>query len=89
MKKPKQLEKLVRGFSNHRRIEMLDLLDDFPDLSVIEISDKLRINYKTGAEHIRRLSITGLVTKRNDDIFVRHSLSDEGTNVLKFLRTLE
>ena len=45
MKKPKQLERVVKGFANHRRIEILELLSQSPELSVVDISDKLKINY--------------------------------------------
>ena len=89
MRKPKQLERLIRGFSNHRRIEILGLLDKSPELSVVEISNALSINYKTGADHIRRLTIAGIIIKRNDNNFVRHALTSDGKSILKFLRTLE
>ncbi len=89
MRKPRQLERLVRGFSNHRRIEILELLARSPELSVVEVSDALKINYKTGADHIRRLTISGLIMKRNDNNSVRHTLTNDGKSVLKFLRTLE
>ncbi|MDO8590250.1 MAG: helix-turn-helix domain-containing protein [bacterium] len=89
MRKPKQLQKLVRGFSNHRRIEIMELLAKSPELSVTEISDMLIINYKTGADHIRRLALSGIVMKRNDNNSVRHALTDDGKSILKFLRTLE
>ncbi|TSC53353.1 MAG: Uncharacterized protein LiPW39_316 [Parcubacteria group bacterium LiPW_39] len=85
----RHLERIVKGFSNHRRIEILELLDKQPELSVIEISDRLKINFKTASEHIRRLAIAGLVLKRSAGNFVRHKLSDQGESILKFLRTLE
>lgn len=83
------LERLVRGFSNHRRIEMLYLLAAEPELSLFEIADTLHINMKTGSEHLRRLAIAGLVMKRNQGSAVRHALTPRGNLVLKFLRTLE
>jgi DNA-binding MarR family transcriptional regulator len=89
MRKPKQLERLVRSFANHRRIEILELLDKTPELSVVEISDTLKINYKTASDHIRRLSISGAIMKRNDINNVRHALTPDGKSILKFLRTLE
>ena len=85
----RKLERLVRGFSNHRRIEIMELLERNPELSVIEITEKLRINFKTASEHIRRLAIAGLVLKRSDGASVRHALSPRGLRILKFLRTLE
>ena len=89
MRKPRQLERFVRGFANHRRIEIMELLDKSPELSVVEISDILKINYKTGADHVRRLAITGIIMKRNDNNSVRHALTQDGKSVLKFLRSLD
>ena len=85
----RELERRVRGFSNHRRIQMLDLLCEMPELSVDEIATKLKIQYKTASEHIRRLAIAGLVLKRNEGHNVRHKLTPRAFFVLKFLRTLE
>ncbi|OGY27743.1 MAG: hypothetical protein A2Z42_02775 [Candidatus Woykebacteria bacterium RBG_19FT_COMBO_43_10] len=89
MLKPRQLERVVKGFANHRRIQILELIADSPELSVIEISEKLKINFKTASEHLRRLAIAGLVLKRNQGAAVRHKLSPTGSSILKFLRTLE
>ena len=89
MKKPRQLERVVKGFANHRRIEIMLLLEKTPELSLIEISENLDINFKTASEHIRRLAIAGLVMKRNAGASVRHALTEDGKLILKFLRTLE
>ena len=89
MKHKKDLEKIVRGFSNHRRIEIMQLLDQKPNLSVFEISETLNVNFKTASEHIRRLALAELVWKRNEGKAVRHVLSNRGKFILKFLRTLE
>jgi DNA-binding transcriptional ArsR family regulator len=85
----RHLERLVRGFSNHRRIQTLELLMRRPEMSVDEISSEFKINYKTASEHIRRLAIAGLVLKRNEGNMVRHALTSRGKSLLKFLRTLE
>jgi Mn-dependent DtxR family transcriptional regulator len=68
---------------------MMLLLSKQPELSLIDIADLLKINFKTASEHVRRLAITGLVVKRNDANFVRHALTVKGKTILKFLRTLE
>lgn len=85
----RKLERVVRGFANHRRIEILELLRGEPELSVIEIAERLGINFKTASEHIRRLAIASLVLKRSDGASVRHKLTNNGLLILKFLRTLE
>lgn len=89
MKTKRELERIVKGFANHRRIEILGLLHTKPELSVDEIAEKLSINIKTASDHIRRLAIAGLVLKRNEGNNVRHKLTDRAQSILKFLRILE
>jgi predicted transcriptional regulator len=85
----RKLERIVKGVSNHRRIEILNLLKNKPELSLSEISDKLKINFKTAGEHVRRLVLSGLVMKRHENNYVRHKVTKQGESMLKFLRTLE
>ena len=89
MLKTRELERIVKGFANHRRIEILELLEKSPELSIIEISQTLKVNFKTVSEHVRRLAISGLVLKRNQGPSVRHKISPQAKLILKFLRTLE
>jgi len=67
----------------------MDLLHKEPELSIFDIADKLKVNFKTISEHVRRLAVAGLVMKRNDGSSVRHKLSKIGSSILMFLRTLE
>ena len=85
----KQLERMVRGFSNHRRIQMLHLLEVEPELSVLTIAGRCGINVKTASEHTRRLAIAGLILKRPKARNVLHAVSPRGKHVLTFLRMLE
>ena len=85
----RQLERVVRGFANHRRIEVMDLLESDAELDLREIARRCAINYKTASEHLRRLAVAGLVTKRAKGTHVLHILSHRGKKVLMFLRTLE
>lgn len=88
-KKFRELEKIVKGFANHRRIQILELLEKEPNLSVIDIAEKLGINLKTASEHIRRLAIAGLIEKTALGASFLHKVTARGEKVLKFLRTLE
>ena len=74
------LERLVRGFSNHRRIQIMEILNKTPEMSVDEIAKLLDINYKTAADHIRRLAIAGLVLKKSDSVSIRHKLTGPPKN---------
>ncbi len=84
-----KLEKISKGISNHRRIEILYLLKEKSNLSVFDISEKLKCNFKTISEHTRRLMQAGLISKYSDGSSVRHEVTPLGENILKFLRTLE
>jgi predicted transcriptional regulator len=84
-----ELERIVRGFSNHRRIQIMELLQEHPELSVTDITGKLRVNFKTISEHMRRLAIAGLILKQHRGATVCHALTKRGKEVLKFLRILE
>ena len=85
----RKLERIVKGFANHRRISILELMKNEPELSVQDIATKLKINIKTASDHIRRLAISGLVLKRNRANNVLHKLSPLGNTILEFLRKLE
>lgn len=85
----RKLERRVKGFANHRRIEIIELLKRRSELSVADIAETLKINFKTASEHIRRLAQSGMVLKRNDGRMVRHKLTPRAEKVLTFLRMLE
>jgi DNA-binding transcriptional ArsR family regulator len=84
----KRLERIVKGFANHRRIEILELLSAHPDLCVGEISEKLQIELKTASEHVRRLVQAGLVSKRYRRREVHLNLVGRAQDILGFLSRL-
>ena len=88
MLQTKRLERVVKGFANHRRIQILELLSNSPNLALNEISTKLRVNLKTISEHTRRLHLAGLVEKKYQGPVVHHTVSPLGKTILKFLFTL-
>lgn len=76
-----RLERIWKGVASHRRIQILDLLEREPELSVSEVSFRIKSDMKNVSEHIRKLTISGLIIKRNQGKSVRH--------ILTFFRTLE
>ncbi|OHA62593.1 MAG: hypothetical protein A2117_00950 [Candidatus Wildermuthbacteria bacterium GWA2_46_15] len=85
----KQWERVVKGYANHRRLEILNLLEHSPRLSVLDIAEHLRVNFKTISEHSRRLALAGLLEKKYEGKIVRHTITKLGKDILKFLRMLE
>jgi len=88
-KRYKTLERILKGAASHRRIQVMDLLQKQPELSVSEIADHLSIDFRTTSEHLRKLALSGIVMRRNDGAAVRHALTNRGNTILLFCRTLE
>ncbi len=88
-KSRRELERIIKGFANHRRLQILELLKKSPEMSVLEISENLKSDFKNISAHIYKMAIAGLLIKRNDFHSVRHKLTKRGMEVLKFVRTLE
>ena len=85
MKSDRQLEQIVRGFSNHTRIAILRLLLREPRLSVADIAKKVRCQYQTGSEHVRKLHRAGLIHKRQPGPAQQHELTERGKATLQYL----
>jgi predicted transcriptional regulator len=85
----RHLERIIKGVANHRRIEILGLLDKKPELSLAEIAEETGGNFKTISEHVKKMAVSGILMKRSDGLSVRHKLTDRGKSIFKFLRILE
>ena len=85
----RKLERIVKGFANHRRLEILDLLKRDSELSVDDISERLNIGYENTSDHLRKLAIAGLVLKRSEGSEVRHKLTPRAENILVFCKKLK
>ncbi|MEK7478513.1 MAG: winged helix-turn-helix domain-containing protein [Patescibacteria group bacterium] len=85
-KNSRQLERHFKGIANHRRIDILFLVQDLDGITLDKIADKLECNLKTISEHTRKLVQAGLVNKQYQGRMVRHSLSPYGQKILKFMK---
>lgn len=84
----KTLEQIVKGFANHYRIDILMLLRKRPGLSLEEIAESVKAEYKTIAVHVNKVTTSGLVTKKYHGRRVEHHLTKRGEYILTFLRKL-
>ena len=84
-----KLERIVKGFANHRRLQILELLKHEPGLSVENISQRLNIGYENTSDHIRKLLIAGLVAKKSLGTSVSHRLTPRANSILVFCKKLK
>ena len=85
MKTARQLERHLKGISNHRRIDILRLVNKSEGITLEDIADELGCNIKTISEHTRRLVQAGLVNKKYEGRKVAHSLSPYGRRIIAFI----
>lgn len=85
----RQLERIIKGFANHYRLDILELLYKKPELSVGEIAHILETNYENTSDHLRRMALAGLILKRHDGSAVRHKLTSRAESILTFCKKLK
>jgi len=84
-KGPKKLERHFKGVANHRRIEILLLVARRPEITLDEITQEVKGNVKTISEHVRRLTLAGLVEKTYAGRAVQHKLTPYGKHFVEFI----
>ena len=82
----KQMERNFKGVANHRRIEILLLVSQEDNITLMGIAKVLKCNIKTLSEHTKKMTHAGLLNKSSvGDGTVRHSLSPYGKKFVKFI----
>jgi DNA-binding transcriptional ArsR family regulator len=85
----RKIERIAKGFANHNRLRILELLDKSPGLSVLDVSEKIKVGYENASDHIRKMAIVGLLVKHNKGSSVCHKLTNRGKDVLVFCKRLQ
>lgn len=87
LKTAKQMERHLKGISNHYRIGILLLIANSNGITLERIIEKIKANEKTIGEHTRRLLVAGLINKKYRGKYVEHSLSPYGKVFVRFLKS--
>ena len=88
-KTSKQMERHLKGISNHHRIDILLLIGSRNGITLDEIITILDANEKTIGEHTRKLFLAGLINKKYRGKFVEHTLSPYGKIFVRFLKSFQ
>ena len=86
-KTPKQLERHFKEIANHRRLEILFLINSNSGLTLEEISRRLSVNFKTISGHTDKLVRAGLLDKKYRGREVEHYLSPYGLKLVRLVKT--
>lgn len=83
------MERIVKGYANHKRLQILELLYAKPDQTIDSISTAIKSGYENTSDHLRKMSAAGLLLKRNDGPSVLHKLSPRAELILAFCKKLK
>ena len=84
----KYFEKIIKGGANHRRLQILFLLEKNPGLSVDLVSSNLNVVFVTIASHLQKLHHSGLVSKQYIGRTVVHHVTKRGKDIMTLCRML-
>ncbi len=85
----RRVERVVKGFANHNRLRILELLSEQPELSVTDIAECLKMGYENASDNIRKMTQVGLLMKRNEGPAVLHKLTTKAESILMFCKRLQ
>lgn len=83
-----RIERVVKGFASHRRIEILTILDATPNLDISELAIRCRAGFPAVAEHVRKMTVAGLIEKERDGVSIRLRLTERGEAALRMIHQL-
>jgi DNA-binding MarR family transcriptional regulator len=80
--------RMAAALGNHRRIEIIRLLRQKPDLPLEDIAHFCKVQTSTACEHVRRLHEAGMVKKKSKGRRVLHSATKRGSGLLRSMDLL-
>jgi DNA-binding transcriptional ArsR family regulator len=84
--KYKDLEIILKGLANKKRLMILDFLNRIGENDTGTIADYLNTDYKIVIPHIEKLLKAGLITKRREELIVHYQISNLGKRILYLLK---
>jgi DNA-binding transcriptional ArsR family regulator len=82
----KDLEIILKGVANKRRLIILDFLNKTGEKDTGSIADYLKTDYKIVVPHLEKLVKANLVVRRREGLIVHYQISDLGKKILNLLK---
>ena len=84
-----KMQRFLRSFASKRRIDILLLIEKENNLSIREISKKLRTGEQNISLHTFKLLNAGLIAKMQLKNKVVHTLTSRGKFILAFIKNID
>jgi DNA-binding transcriptional ArsR family regulator len=72
----KQLEKVLKGLANRRRLAIIKLLIKERELAVAEIARRIKLSFTSTSKHLGILRQLDIVDRRQESLTVYYRLAD-------------
>ncbi len=83
----KQLERILKGLANRRRLVIVKLLTQSKELSVATIAERIHLSFTSTSKHLSLLRNLDIVERRQESLTVFYSLAPELPRPAKLLLT--
>ena len=84
-----KLEMFWNAVASRKRIEILNILSENPNLSLGEIAKKLQTEKQNASLHTYKLLNQGLIAKRKNKTKVEHIITERGKLILSFIKKID
>ena len=85
----KNLEKILKGLANKRRLAIIKLLLKNKELTVADIAEKIRLSFKATSKHLQILRQLDIVDKKQISLnvyyYLHYPLPKPVQNLLKYI----
>ena len=85
----KKLEKLLKAFANARRLEILKNLLEKKDLTVGQLSKRIKLSFKSTSRHLAVLFAADLVEKDQHSLEMRYRICQKQVTIIKTILNLK
>jgi len=81
----KSLEKIFKGLANRRRLAVIRALVNGKEMSVSEISRKIKLSFTSTSKHLGMLRQLDILDRRQQELTVYYSISSDLPQIVKKL----
>lgn len=71
----KELERIFKALANKKRLAILRVIKNEKEISVADISDKIKLSFTSTSKHLRILALANILEKDQRSLQVYYSLA--------------
>ena len=81
----KELEKILKGLTNKRRLAIIRLLLKIKEMTVADIAERIKLSFKSTSKHLAILHQLDILDRRQENLNMYYRLSDSLPDIVRLL----